>query len=338
MRNNLCIFGVGGSKQFAKNVCGFLDVELSQHTERYFDDGESYLKSDKNVRGCDVYVIASIYGDNERKIGEKFTNLLFFAGSLKDAGCKNLSIVCPYLGFARQDRKSESRAPITTKYVAKLLEAAGADRLLTIDIHNLSAMQNAFRIPTDNLEAKNLIVDYLCGGPEVEKCISNPLSDNSENLVVLAPDSGGVSRAKFLRNALSDKLKTNIDFAIFDKERISGSEVKGDKIIGNVDKKRVIILDDLIASGGTIKLCVQAVKKHGGEVLAVCATHGLFIGNAQSNLEGIQNLLITDTIPPFRLDQNTWKGRLHIISTARLFASAIRRTHEEGGSISDLLK
>ncbi|MGH7127333.1 MAG: ribose-phosphate diphosphokinase, partial [Planctomycetaceae bacterium] len=236
------------------------------------------------------------------------------------------------------------------KYFAQCVEAVGADRILTMDVHNLSAMQNAFRIPTDNLEAKNLLADFLCGialepdsslGPySTEGHIPQPLIEDPDNLVVLAPDSGGMGRVKRFRNALEKRLRLDnrIGVVYLDKERVSGNVVEGSKIVGNVQAKRVIILDDIISSGGTLELSAQIVEKQGGEVWAACASHGTFVGTASERLARIPRLVVTDTIQPFRLDPAEWRDRLFVIPTAMMFAQAIRRTHEEGGSISDLLK
>ncbi len=348
--NNFRLFGLDGSRQFAQRVARYLDVPLSRHIEKYFADKEPYVRSDENVRGCDVYVISSLYSGQEQSVGEKFTKMLLFLGSLKDASARRITLVTPYHPFARQDRKTESRAPISIKYFAQTIEAVGVDRVLTMDVHNLSAFQNAFRIPTDTLESKNLIADFLCGvdvgqgvdgEPQiVEFHIPEPLIQNPENLVILAPDSGGMGRAKRFRSALEKRLHlgNQIDVVYLDKERISGNEVIASKIVGDVKGKRVIILDDLISSGSTIAVAQRAVEKHGGEVWAACATHGLFVGQASRNLEKIQRLVVADTIQPFRLDPKIWRERLFLIPTAMMFAQAIRRTHEEGGSISDLLK
>lgn len=348
--NNFRLFGLDGSRQFAQRVARYLDVPLSRHIEKYFADKEPYVRSDENVRGCDVYVISSLYSGQEQSAGEKLAKTLFFLGSLRDASARRITLVTPYLPFARQDRKTESRAPISIKYFAQCIEAVGADRVLTMDVHNLSAFQNAFRIPTDTLESKNLIADFLCGvdagqGVEgepqtVEPHIPDPLINDPQNLVILAPDSGGMGRAKRFRNALEKRLNVGnqIDVVYLDKERISGNDVIASKIVGDVEGKRVIILDDLISSGSTISVATRAAEKYGGEVWAACATHGLFVGRATENLKGVKRLVIADTIQPFRLDPQTWRDRLFLIPTAMMFAQAIRRTHEEGGSISDLLK
>lgn len=348
--NNFRLFGLEGSRRYAHRVARYLDVPVARHVERYFQDRETYVRSDVNVRGSDVYVITSLFADDEQSVPEKLAKLLFFIGSLGDASAGRVTLVTPYLCYARQDRKTESRAPISIKYLAKCVEAVGADRVLTMDVHNLSAFQNAFRIPTDNLEAKNLLADYLCGvdagrdtdgvPQSVETHLPEPLMHDAEQLVVLAPDSGGMGRAKRFRNALEQRLRlrNQIEVAYLDKERLNGNRVQGSKIVGDVEGKRVIILDDMISSGSTIKICIDAIEKAQGTVWGACATHGLFVGKANENLDGLPRLVVTDTIRPFRLDAERWRGRLFVIPTAMMFAQAIRRTHEEGGSISDLLE
>ncbi len=348
--NNFRLFGMEGSNRYSKKVAQFLDIPLSNHIEHYFDDKEAYIRSDVNVRGSDVYIVCSLYSDEKESVGEKLAKLLFFVGSLVDASARRITVIAPYLAYARQDRKTESRAPISIKYFAQCLEAMGVNRVLTMDVHNLSAFQNAFRIPTDNLESKNLLADFLCGVDSgidnngipqiVEYSIPDPLIEMKEPIVVLAPDSGGMGRAKRFRDSLEKRLKrvNGIGVVYLDKERISGKKVRGSKIVGNVNKKQVIILDDLISSGSTVSVAAKAVQKHGGKVWGVCATHGLFVGGSNKHLKNIPRVIVTDTIRPFRIKGKKLKNRLFVIPTSRMFAQAIRRTHEEGGSISDLLK
>lgn len=326
------LFGLG-NPEYARKIAYYLDMPLSKHVENLFPDGDPYIRSDVNVRGCDVYVVQSLYRDEKESASEKFTKLLFFINSLKDASAKRISLIMPYIFCSRMDRKTESRAPITTKYIAKLLEAAGADRVLTIDIHNLSALQNSFRIPVDNLEAKNLIIDYILGYDKNFNSVDHYMPNKTpENLVLMSPDSGGMSRTRFFRKGLEDRLKQQIDIVYYDKERINGSMVKGDKIVGDVKDKNIIIVDDVISSGGTVRSAAEAVEKHGGKLYCVCATHGVFTENSENNLKDIDNVIITDTVK----NKNKFKN-LHIVSTAKLFASAILRTHR-GGSISELLE
>lgn len=318
---NVKIFGLNGSKQFAQKVAKELDISLATHIERNFGDSETYVRSSENVRGKDVFIIHSLYSDFYQSVGEKFTTLLFFIGSLKDASAKTVTVVCPYLGYSRQDRKTESRAPITTKYIAKFLESAGCDRLITMDVHNLAAFQNAFRIPVDNLECKNLMADFLLNS---KKC--------PDELVILSPDTGGMNRVRRFRDAILNKKEINISLAYLDKERISDDEIRGDQIIGVVEGKDVIILDDMISSGKTIKRASQTIKKFKGKVWGVFATHGLFVGNSEDYLSGLKRVIIANTVPPIRY---TGKN-LHNISTESLFARVIRRTMN-GDSISELL-
>jgi ribose-phosphate pyrophosphokinase len=346
MNNDISVFGLNGTQEYARQVAYALDVPLQEHTASNFEDGESYVKSNANVRGSDVYVICSLFTDLESGINDKIVNMMWFIGSLRDASAKRITAIVPYLGYSRQDRKTESRAPIVTKYVAQAFEAMGLDRLLTIDVHNLSAFQNAFRIPVDNLDPIRLFTDYLCGGigkdgMPIADCISDPLSlrkDNSD-LVVMSPDIGGMPRSAALQTALSKKLGIEIPLAIFDKRRVkkensTESELLGGRIIGDVKRKKIIVYDDMISSGGTIIKASKAVTDAGGEIYAICATH--FIGNAKDELKNVGRLIITDTIP-VRAEFQSWKN-LNIVKTTRLVAQVIKRTHEEGGSISDLLK
>lgn len=330
----LKVFGLNGSRGFASEVARFLSIPLSPTVEKEFDDKESYARADENVRGSDVYVVSSLYGDDEKTAGEKLTALAFFCGSLRDASAGRVTVVAPYLAYARQDRKTESRAPIGTKYVATILEAMGVDRLLTMDVHNLAAFQNAFRIPTDNLEVRNLACDHIA-----------KKGDFSKPLVCLSPDTGGMGRTRHFRAGLEKRLglHNQIDIAQFDKARDGTTgALSGDKIIGDVKGKEVIIIDDLISTGGTIAKASRAVESHGGSVYAVVATHGLFIKDAPEVLKSIPRLIVADTVPPFRLikgqkDPEHYERVLNVVETAELFAKAIRRNHD-GASISELLE
>jgi ribose-phosphate pyrophosphokinase len=320
------MFGLGSSVDYAMKVANYLDIPLSEHTEYYFEDREPYVRSNINVRGCDVYVIQSLYSDDKESIGDKLIKLLIFIGSLKDASARNVNLIVPYLGLQRQDRKCESRAPITTKYLAQLIESVGCSRIMTMDVHNLSSFQGSFRISTDNLEAKNLLARYVADHVE-----------DAKNLVILSPDNGGMSRARRFRNTLNDLLKAEIGFACLDKIR-AGQEVESQCIVGDVKNKQVIVLDDMISSGGSVRECARLVKAQKGEVWAACATHGLFVGKAEENLEGVRRIIIADTIwAGWRLTDEL-KKKIHVIPTVEMFGKAIRRTFEDGGSISDLLK
>lgn len=320
------IFSLDADKTFAESICDNLDMSLSPHVEKYFPDKEPYMKSDVNVRGDDVYVVASLYTDATETVNDKFVKLLIFIGSLKDASASRITLVAPYLMGQRQDRKCESRAPITTKYIAMMLEAVGTSRILTMEAHNLSVLQNSFRIPTDNLEARNLMVDYIV----------SELINQTADISILSPDSGGVGRADRFRKRLAVKMNKKIDLSHMGKIR-EGTIVHGDEITGEIKGKIVLVVDDMIASGSTLVTAATTIEKHGGSLWAACATHPLFVGNINENLVKINKIIVTDTIAPSNISDQV-KNKLKVLSTTKLFARAIRRIHDQGGSISDLLK
>lgn len=327
MNNGIKLFALNSTRKFAERVADFLDVPLTTHEEKRFEDCEPYVRSSKNVRGRDVYVIQSLYSDDNESVDEKFTKLLFFIGSLKDASADRITAVIPYMAYARQDRKVKSREPITTKYFAKLIEAVGTNRLLTMDVHNLSALQNAFRdcIP-DNLEAKNLLADCV---------VEDSTPEEQNRFTVLSPDSGGMGRSRRFRDALRKRLNQEVALAYLDKSHI-GESITGDLIIGDVENRLVIVCDDMISGGSSVNECSKATTKHGGQMWGVCATHPLCVGEVNEKLKSIPRIIVTDTILPPRLNESTL-AKTRFISTAKMFAQAIRRTHQ-GESISDLLK
>ena len=333
------IFGLDGSKEYTAEVAKHLGIEVTPHEERTFEDGEPYVKSvdglNGNVRGHNVFVIQSLYSDQTESVCEKFIKLCIMCSSLKDASAHEVTAIIPHLAWARQDRKTESRAPITTKYIARMLESCGIDRALFLDLHSLSAEQNAFNVPIDNLEAKNLFADWCC-----QKLIEE---GKTKKVRVLSPDSGGLGRCNRFRFALLNRLNAagvkldDIEIVIFDKLRIKGV-VHGGRIIGDVEDSDVIVLDDIISTGGTINSSHKAVTNQGGRVFAICATHGLFCGNANNLLEKINaHIVVTDSVSSFRLNENNSK-KLHVISTTNMIADAILRIHSGSGSISQLLR
>ncbi len=331
------IFGLKGSQEYAQKVSSFLNMKLTPHEEKVFEDGEAYLKPCDgevgNVRGHDVVIIQSLYEDEKESINDKIMKLCVMVGALKDGSAARIIVVAPYKAYARQDRKTASRAPVTTKTLYRMLAGVGVNHCLFIDVHNLAAEQNAFQdITVDVLESRLLIANW---------CVNN--LSNYDNIVVLSPDAGGYSRADRFRNTLIKVLKekgkpTNVEIAIFDKLRRQ-NEIEGGKIVGDVEDSLVICFDDMISTGSTMYKAEQAVIKYGGQMFALIATHGLFVGKANEYLEKSKanHFVVTDTVNPFRLNE-TNRRRLTVISTAEMVAKAIDRIHSETGSISDLLK
>jgi ribose-phosphate pyrophosphokinase len=327
LKNDFKLFGLSATRNFSNQVAKHLNVELCDHKEMYFADCEPYVRSKENVRNGNVFVIQSLYSDETESVSDKFTKLLFFVGSLKDASAAHITVVIPYLSFQRQDRKVISREPITTKYFAQALESVGVNRLLTMDVHNLSAFQNSFRIMVDNLEAKNIMSKHIA----IDK-----KSSFENDFVVLSPDVGGMTRAKRFRDSLSVVLNSKIGLAYLDKTH-DGNSIKGNGIIGNILDKDVIVIDDMISSGSTISECQKLVDSGNGRLWGVVATHGLFVKGANINLEKINKLIVSDTIEtPSHLDASI-RSKITTIKTSELFGEAIRRTYM-GESISDLIE
>jgi len=319
------LFSLGASRAFAERVGNSLGISLSPHEERDFEDGEHKTRPLVNVRGRDVYVIHSLHGDSGQSANDKLCRLLFFIGALKDASARSVAAAVPYLAYARKDRKTQPRDPVTTRYLATLFEAVGTDRLITIDVHNLAAFQNAFRCRTDHLEARPLFVDFLV-----------PLLAGEEPVVV-SPDAGGVKRAEQLRTALGRRLDRDVPLAIMEKQRARGV-VSGELLAGSVEGRCAVIIDDLISTGTTLRRAATACRQAGATRIYAAATHGLFTGQAAEVLRDpvFDRVVVTDTVPPFRLPPDLLGGKLAVLDTSDLFAEAIRRV-QSGGSLVDLL-
>lgn len=319
------LFALSESRRYGEKVSAALGVPLAEHEERHFEDGEHKTRPLQNVRGKDVFVIQSLYGEPGNSVNDKLARLLFFIGALKDASAGRVTAVVPYLCYARKDRKSKSRDPVTTRYVARLFEAVESDRVLTLDVHNLAAFENAFRCRIDHLEAKGLFVEHFASVVR------------GEDVVVVSPDVGGVKRADQFRQALARRLGREPGSAFLEKYRSAGV-VSGEAVVGEVQDRVAIIIDDLISTGGTILRAANACRQRGATKVYAAASHGIFVGDAArlAANPALDRLAITDTIPPFRLDPALVQEKVSVLETAPLFAEAIRRIHS-GGSLVELL-
>jgi ribose-phosphate pyrophosphokinase len=319
------IFALHASRAYGEKIARALGMPLAAHEEREFEDGEHKVRPREGVRGQDVYVIQSLYADPEQSVNDKLCRLLFFLRTLKDCGAARITAVMPYLAYARKDRRSKARDPLTTRYVAELLEAAGADRVVTMDVHNVAAYENAFRCMAEHVEAKQLFAGHF-----LSRC-------PGELLCVVSPDVGGVKRAAALSDALQARLQKEVPVLFMEKYR-SGGVVSGETLVGRVSGMTAIILDDLIATGGTIERAAAACIRGGARHVHGAATHGLFVPPAAEVLAGspLESIVVTDTVPAFRLAGSATAQKLAVIESAPLLAEAIRRLHT-GGSISELL-
>ena len=325
MHDGLILFALDATRTYGEAIARELGTTLTPHEEREFEDGEHKARPLLNVRGRDVYVIQSLYGDAKQSVDDKLVRLLFFLGALRDASAGRLTAIVPYLAYSRKDRKSKVRDPVTTRYVATLFEAVGTDCVVTLDVHNLAAFQNAFRCRSEHLETASLFVTELV-----------PLV-GAEELTVVSPDAGGIKRAEAFRTRLSAVLKRPIGAAFAEKYR-SGGVLTGEALVGDVRGKTAIIVDDLISAGNTVARAAHACREHGAARVLAVASHGVFAEAANTVLAAseVERIIVTDTIPPLRVTAPGLQSRLVQVSTAGLFAGAIRRLHSDG-SIAELL-
>jgi ribose-phosphate pyrophosphokinase len=327
MRNNspLRVFALNASGEFGGNVAAALDIPLSEHEEREFEDGEHKIRPLENVRGTDVFVIHSLVSDDTQSVNDKLVRFLFMLGAVRDAAAARVTAVAPYLCYMRKDRKTQPRDPLSSRYVAQLFEAVGVDRVNTLDVHNLAAYQNAFRCGTEHLEAKNTFVKFIM-----------PML-HTPQVAVASPDAGGIKRAELFRQTLEKQLQNPVSSAYMEKQR-SGSVVSGNSLVGNVEGKTVIIVDDMIASGTTLSRVAGACRERGAASVLAAASHGVFTpaANDSLNTQDLDRIIITNTVPPLRLRSSELLQRLTVLNIAPLFAEAIKRIHYNG-SIVELL-
>ena len=257
---------------------------------------------------------------------DKLCRLLFFIGALNDASADSVTAVVPYLGYARKDQKSKARDPTTTRYVAAMFEAVGTDRIVTLDVHNLAAYQNAFRCRTEHLQANGLSSEHFV-----------PLIGDRPAVVVLARRRRHQARGP-VPPAPGAGAGPPVAAAFAEKHRSEGV-VRGELIVGDVQGRVAIVLDDLISTGTTIARTVKACRSLGATAVYAAATHGLFVGDAPQLLadDALTGIVVTDSVPAFRLGEGKVKAKLAVLPSAPLFAEAIRRIHT-GGSIVELLE
>lgn len=320
----MILFALNSSRAFGERVAHHLQLPLCPHEEREFEDGEHKARPLVSVRGRDAFVIQSLHGSPEASVNDKLCRLLFFIATLRDNGARRVTAAIPYLAYARKDRQTKARDPITTRYVAQLLEAAGADGVIALEVHSVAAFQNAFRCRSVHLDTGRLFAAHI-----QSLRIQGPL-------IVASPDPGGVKRAQLFRDHLQ-RAGLVAGHAFFDKRRSAGV-VSGETMVGDVSGATVLVVDDLIASGATMTRAAKLAQANGARAVIAVAAHGLFTGLAPAEVASapVTRWVITDSVPPFRLDPRLVKERVDTVSACPLFAEAIGRVHQ-GGSITALL-
>lgn len=310
------LFALNASRDYGLRVAGHLGIALAEHEEREFEDGEHKARPLEDVCGRHVFVVQSLHSDRVQSVNDKLCRLLFFIGALKDAGAARVAALIPYLGYARKDRKTQPRDPTTSRYTAQLLEAAGVDHVVTLEVHNLAAYHNAFRCPTDHLEAGELFVAYFA--PRL----------TGEQVTVISPDVGGIKRAERFRQALNERLPRPAPMAFMQKSRSGGRVTAGD-LVGDVAGRTAVIIDDLISTGTTLERVVGACRRRGATAVYAAAAHGLFVGEAPAVIgdASLDKAVVTDSVPPFRLPADTASAKLAVVDAAGLFAKAVEQSH-----------
>ncbi|MBT2759364.1 ribose-phosphate diphosphokinase [Mesobacillus foraminis] len=302
---NLKVFTLNSNKALAEEIAKVIGVELGKCSVSRFSDGEIQINIEESIRGCDVFIIQS----TSAPVNEHIMELLIMIDALKRASAKTINLVIPYYGYARQDRKARAREPITAKLVANLLETAGATRVITLDLH-APQIQGFFDIPTDQLLGVPILAQYY----------KNKNYDG--DIVVVSPDHGGVTRAR----KLAERLKAPI--AIIDKRRPRPNVAEIMNIVGNIEGKVAILIDDIIDTAGTITLAANALVENGALEVLACCTHPVLSGPAIERIDNskIKELVVTNTIA---LPEEKRIGKITELSVAPLLGEAIIRVHEE---------
>ena len=311
MPEGIKLFTGNANRALAKEVTDYLDINLGDAAVSAFTDGEIMVQINENVRGSDVFIIQPTC----TPVNHNLMELLLMVDALKRASARRITAVIPYFGYARQDRKVQPRVPISAKLVADLITAAGTDRVLTVDLH-AGQIQGFFNIPVDNLYATPVLLDYI-------------RKELHDGIVIISPDAGGVERAR----AFAKRLQVSL--AIIDKRREKENVSEVMNVIGDVDGKDAILLDDMIDTAGTITQAVSAIKEKGARHIFAACTHPVLSGPAidRINSSDLEEVIVTNTIPLNNKKEKCKK--LTVLSVASLLGEAIQRIHEES-SVSSL--
>ncbi len=311
MDNDLIIFSGNSNLMLAQDICNYLGLPLGGAKVKNFSDGEIQIEIDENVRAKDTFVIQSTCAP----VNDNLVELLLMIDALKRSSAKRITAVMPYYGYARQDKKVAPRVPISAKVVANLLTVAGANRLITMDLH-AGQIQGFFDIPVDNLFAAPVLLDHI-------------RERFQSNVVIISPDAGGVERAR----AFAKRLKA--DLAIVDKRRDAPNKAKAMAVIGDVKNKVAIILDDMVDTAGTLTEAASAIKNEGATEVHACCSHAVLSGPAMDRIinSELKTLVVTDTIPLG--EKQAVCDKIRTLSIANLVGEAIIRSHR-GDSVTSL--
>jgi len=321
----LQLFALNASADLGARVATALQRPLAAHEEREFEDGEHKARPLDDVAGRDVYVLHSLHGEPANSANDKLCRLLFFIGAVKDAGAARVTAVTPYLCYARKDRRTKPNDPVTTRYVGAMFDSIGVDCVVTLEVHSPTAFENAFHCRTVALTGTPLFVDYA------------KMHLAGEKLAVVSPDAGGMKRTEMLRESLEGVFGRPIGKGLAEKHRSAGV-VSGELFAGDVAGATALIVDDLVSTGGTLLRTAKSAHAAGAKKVIALVTHGLFMHGSVEVIAdpALDGIVVTDAVPPFRLDHPEENNKLTLLPAAPLLAEAIKRLHENR-SLTDLM-
>jgi ribose-phosphate pyrophosphokinase len=320
----MLFFALHGSDRLGAAVAAAGAFARAPHEEREFDGGEHKARPLVDVGGQDVVVLHSLNGEPEASANDKLLRLLFFLAACREHGAARVTAIAPYLAYSRKDRQTKPHDPVTTRSVAQLFEAVGTSAVVTLEVHNLAAFQNAFRCRTLHLSTDRLFAEHIAAR----------LSDRPAAIV--SPDPGGVKRAQLLREALEEVTGAPVRFGFMEKRR-SGGVVSGTQFAGDVDGCAVFLVDDMICGGGTILRAADAVRARGAVEVHGLATHALLTQEALAAFAGggpVDSLALTDSVATCMTAKEALGDQLHVVGCAPLIAAAIRQLHSPDFRVS----
>ena len=307
-RDHMKVFAGRAGRQLAEMMCDSIDIPLGQGRTELFPDSELHVKVEEDVRGRDCFIVQS----TSHPVNANLMELLIYIDCLRRASARRITAVIPYFGYARQDRKDEGRVPITAKLVANIITSAGADRVLCMDLH-AAQIQGFFDIPVDHLTAAPVLLEWI-----------DQHRDQYGSMVVVSPDVGNVKVANMYADLLG------VDLAIIDKRRESGFDVASRNVVGDVEGRTVILIDDMITTAGTVCEAAKVVMEHGATDVICAATHAVLVGPAVERLGAapISRIIVTDTIPNHQRTEAI-RDKLVQLSVAHLLGKAVHRIHHD---------
>lgn len=321
----MLFFVLNGSGLLGRRIAAAGRVDCAPHEERDFEGGEHKTRPLVSVRGQDVHILHGLQAGQGASVNDRLVRLLFFVATCKQNGARRVTAVVPYLAYSRKDRQTKPRDPVTTRYMAALFEAAGADAVVTLDVHTPIAFQNAYRIAAFNLVTTELFAADIAA------------RSGREEIAVVSPDGGGVKRAELLREAVERRAGRPVGFGLMEKRRSAGT-VSGSLFAGDVEGRVVHIVDDMICGGDTILRAAGAIRARGAREVHACATHGLLAPGAGQRLSaaGLDSVTLSDSVAPLAAaEAEALGGRLRVLTVAPLIAATLRALHA-GTQLSDL--